>query len=126
MTSESAALVLRPEFNASGPERPVFLDESGRRARVVRHGGRLLGVATAAWLAALVLGASPGQTLPPLSVQLASIRSVTVSRVASAHGPGRHSIASQMSFARLTTRPDANAAIAHATADVEARAARRI
>jgi hypothetical protein len=114
----------RPALNATARERPVFLDESGRRARFVRLGGRLMGIATAAWLGALVLGASAPQALPSLSSQLASIRGVSPAHVAAAHGLGENALASPMTFARLTTRPDLGSA--RVTADVETRAVPRV
>jgi hypothetical protein len=41
---------------ATGTERPIFLDETGRRARCVRAAGTAGGVAAALWLAAIVGG----------------------------------------------------------------------
>jgi hypothetical protein len=119
MASAPSTLTAGPSLSASGRERPVFLDESGRRARVVRFAGRLMGGATVAWLGALVVGASAAPTLPSLARQLASIRGASATRVAGGHGLGRHTPASHLTFARLTARPDVSTAtIADARADV--------
>jgi hypothetical protein len=41
---------------ATGTERPIFFDETGRRARRVRAAGTVAGVVAALWLAAIVGG----------------------------------------------------------------------
>jgi hypothetical protein len=51
-------------WTATGHERPVFLDEHGRRRRWVLLGGALSGGAAACWLGALVAGAIGFSTLP--------------------------------------------------------------
>lgn len=53
-------------WTATGHERPVFLDEHGRRRRWVLLGGALSGGASACWLAALVAGAIGFSTMPSL------------------------------------------------------------
>ena len=51
-------------WTATGHERPVFLDEHGRRRRWVLAGGPLAGAAAGLWLAALIAGAIGFATLP--------------------------------------------------------------
>lgn len=51
-------------WTATGHERPVFLDEHGRRRRWVFAGGGLAGGLSALWLGALVTGAIGFSTLP--------------------------------------------------------------
>ena len=53
-------------WTATGHERPVFLDEHGRRRRWVLLGGALSGGASALWFAALLAGAIGFSTLPSL------------------------------------------------------------
>jgi hypothetical protein len=55
-------------WTATGHERPVFLDEHGRRRRWVLAGGMLAGVLAALWLTALVVGAIGFATLPAIGV----------------------------------------------------------
>jgi hypothetical protein len=55
-------------MSANGNERPIFLDPSGRRARVVRLAGRALAGLAAAWLAAMLLALGPAAALPGLAV----------------------------------------------------------
>jgi hypothetical protein len=43
-------------WRATGLERPVFLDERGRRARLVRLGGALAALLVTAWLGLVVAG----------------------------------------------------------------------
>ncbi len=51
-------------WTATGHERPIFLDEDGRRRRWVLLAGGLVAAASALWLAALVAGAIGFSTLP--------------------------------------------------------------
>jgi hypothetical protein len=53
-------------WTATGHERPVFLDEHGRRRRWVLAGGLLTGGLSALWLAALIAGAIGFSTLPSM------------------------------------------------------------
>jgi hypothetical protein len=53
-------------WTATGLERQIFLDQTGRRARVVRLAGALAAMLGAAWLAALVTGALGFSNLPRL------------------------------------------------------------
>jgi hypothetical protein len=53
-------------WTATGHERPVFLDEHGRRRRWVWFGGALTGGASAFWLGALIAGAIGFSTMPSL------------------------------------------------------------
>jgi hypothetical protein len=51
-------------WTATGHERPVFLDERGRRRRWVLAGGALAGGLAALWLTALLAGAIGFSTMP--------------------------------------------------------------
>jgi hypothetical protein len=51
-----------------GLERPVFLAANGRRARAMRLVGGLVSLATLAWLAALVAGATAVNGVPRLAL----------------------------------------------------------
>jgi len=62
-------------WTATGHERPVFLDEHGRRRRWVLLGGVLSGSASALWLGALVAGAIGFSSLPAVGVQPGAIAS---------------------------------------------------
>jgi hypothetical protein len=55
-------------WTATGHERPVFLDEHGRRRRWVLAAGALAGAAAALWLTALVIGAIGFSSLPSSSL----------------------------------------------------------
>ncbi len=57
-------------WTATGHERPVFLDERGRRRRWVLAGGVLAGTAAAFWFAALIAGAIGFSTLPSMRAQI--------------------------------------------------------
>ena len=68
-------------WRATGMEKPVFLDERGRRRRLVRLGGALAVLLVTAWLALIVAGPLgfarlPGAVLPRL-VHHARIASLT-------------------------------------------------
>jgi hypothetical protein len=54
-------------WTATGHERPVFLDEHGRRRRWVLFGGALASGASACWLGALVAGAIGFSSLPSMN-----------------------------------------------------------
>lgn len=64
-------------WDAAGRERPVFLDERGRRLRFLRPVGVLAVVLTAGWLAGLVLGATGFTTLAPPRPAVAARPAVT-------------------------------------------------
>src|SRR6202043_3733724 len=51
-------------WTATGHERPVFLDESGRRRRWVLAGGVFAGGVSAFWVTALIAGAVGFSRLP--------------------------------------------------------------
>lgn len=51
-------------WTATGRERPVFLDERGRRRSWVLAGGLFVGAASGFWFAALIAGAIGFSTLP--------------------------------------------------------------
>jgi hypothetical protein len=54
-------------WTATGHERPVFLDEHGKRRRWVLLGGALAGGGSACWLGALIAGAIGFSSLPSLN-----------------------------------------------------------
>jgi hypothetical protein len=54
-------------WTATGHERPVFLDEHGKRRRWVLLGGALAGGGSACWLGALVAGAIGFSSLPSMN-----------------------------------------------------------
>jgi hypothetical protein len=78
-------------------ERPIFLDESGRRGRVVRIATRLVAVLMAAWLVAVIVGALTPLQLPTLPRSLAS------TQAAARHQ--RTTSANDVHFTRLTSTP---------------------
>jgi hypothetical protein len=53
-------------WTATGHERPVFLDDRGRRRRWVLAGGVIAGAASGFWFAALIAGAIGFSTLPSM------------------------------------------------------------
>ncbi|MGH2879778.1 MAG: hypothetical protein ACRDK4_09270 [Solirubrobacteraceae bacterium] len=59
-------------WRATGLERPVFLDERGRRRRWVFVGGALTGGASALWLGGLIVGAIGFSNLPLTHATLAA------------------------------------------------------
>lgn len=81
-------------LGAGAPERPVFLDETGRRARLVRLTGGLLAAGTLSWLAALVVGASVSVSLPALPNALAAT-----------HRVGPATAFARQGYTPLTVRP---------------------
>jgi len=58
-------------WEAAGRERPVFLDEAGRRHRLLRPFALLAALGAAGWLAALLIGATGFATIAPLPDPLA-------------------------------------------------------
>jgi hypothetical protein len=99
----------------SGSERPIFLDESGCRARRVRWATRALTALMPAWLGAVLLGALAPVGLPALPVEVAASRApaaltgapavtggAVVPRTSRAAGP-RHGTQA-VAFASLTYR----------------------
>jgi hypothetical protein len=68
-------------WTATGHERPVFLDEHGRRRRWVLVGGALAGAASALWLAALLAGAVGFSTLPMAHTRFLKVRPHAVASV---------------------------------------------
>jgi hypothetical protein len=56
-------------WTATGHERPVFLDEHGKRRRWVWLGGALTGGASALWLGALIAGAIGFSTMPSMQAR---------------------------------------------------------
>jgi hypothetical protein len=58
------------QWTATGRERPVFLDETGRRRHWVRAGGAVAGLAAAAWFGALVTGPLGFSRLPDVTPTL--------------------------------------------------------
>jgi hypothetical protein len=66
---EASALAAAP-WTATGQERPVFLDETGRRRRWVWAAGTLAAVAATAWFGALVTGPLGFDRLPDVPVPI--------------------------------------------------------
>ncbi len=64
-------------WTATGHERPVFLDERGRRRRWVLLTGMLAGAGATGWLSALVAGAIGFSTLPSLAAHSVSLAART-------------------------------------------------
>jgi hypothetical protein len=58
-------------WEAAGRERPVFLDEEGRRHRLLRPFGLLAVLLASGWLAGLLVGATGYATIAPLPGALA-------------------------------------------------------
>jgi hypothetical protein len=78
-------------WTATGHERPVFLDERGRRRRWVLAGGMSAGAAAAFWFAALVAGAIGFSTLPSMRAPIPLFAQRAVSHDAT-WGPRRHHV----------------------------------
>ncbi|HEX4806241.1 MAG TPA: hypothetical protein VFU94_10085, partial [Conexibacter sp.] len=53
-------------WHAAGRERPVFLDEAGRRHRLLRPFGLVVVLLASGWLVGLVVGATGFATIAPL------------------------------------------------------------
>jgi hypothetical protein len=64
----------REQWTATGQERPVFLDEQGRRRRWVQTGAALTGGAATLWLTGLIAGAVGFGTLPTTQLPLSEQR----------------------------------------------------
>jgi len=58
-------------WDAAGRERPVFLDEAGRRHRLLRPFGLLAVLGASGWVVALALGATGFARLAPLPATIA-------------------------------------------------------
>jgi hypothetical protein len=76
-------------WTATGCERPVFLDEHGKRRRWVVLGGALTGGASALWLGALVAGAIGFSTMPSLQERSSLVANGTVRHALIAVAPRR-------------------------------------
>lgn len=93
-----------PEYLLAGPlrapvapERPVFVADTGRRARVLRAAIRAAVVACCAWLTALVLGGVGFVGLPAMHAPLSPLARVPALRATATHGgrttiPGVHAV----------------------------------
>lgn len=90
-------------WTATGHERPVFLDEHGRRRRWVLLGGALSGGASACWLAALVAGAIGFSTMPSLHER----SQLLASRTATEHAQHYHGRSAQAHAHRRRRSPAA-------------------
>lgn len=73
-------------WTATGHERPIFLDEHGRRRRWVLLGGVLSGSASALWLGALVAGAIGFSSLPTIGAQARLIAAHAGAGATASHG----------------------------------------
>lgn len=101
-------------WEAAGRERPVFLDEAGRRQRLLRPFGVLAALLAAGWLAALLVGATGFATIAPLPGATVGRALAHASLPARRHGHGG---------ARLRTRLLAERARPRAAAAADAPAA---
>jgi hypothetical protein len=81
-------------WTATGHERPIFLDEHGRRRRWMRLGGALTGGACAFWLGGLIAGAIGFSTMPSMRERSELLASASPRRapalVAPRHRHGSH------------------------------------
>lgn len=68
-------------WTATGHERPIFLDERGRRRRWVLLAGGVVAFASTLWLAALVAGSIGFSTLP----RVGAVRAPAPVGLAAAH-----------------------------------------
>jgi hypothetical protein len=75
-------------WTATGRERQVFLDVTGRRARRVRGAGALAAVVATGWLGGVVGGGTGFASLPALRASLVAhtaVRAVAPARVHHSH-----------------------------------------
>jgi hypothetical protein len=86
-------------WTATGQERPVFLDEHGRRRRWVLLGGALAGGGSACWLGALIAGAIGFSSMPSMNTdtRLTAARPHVGYVAQSAHHRRRHAKSSKRS-----------------------------
>jgi hypothetical protein len=90
-------------WTATGLERQIFLDQTGRRARRARIAGVAAAALSTGWLAALVTGAVGFASLPAVpSAGALAARGHRVSRPATAHQRRHRSVA----VAQLTSTVD--------------------
>lgn len=92
-------------WTATGRERQVFLDTTGRRARRMRAAGALAAIAATGWLGGVVGGGTGFASLPALRAGLVAhtpIRSVAPPRVHHAHL--RHGHAHPVELAQVSNR----------------------
>jgi hypothetical protein len=102
-------------WHAAGHERPVFLDEHGRRHRLLRLFGGLAVLLAAGWLAGLVAGATGFATLAPMHAPVAgrvlvpqafvTTPTPTVAAPAASGGAGRARAVRVRIRPRVATRP---------------------
>jgi hypothetical protein len=98
------------EWTATGHERPVFLDEHGRRRRWVWLGGALTGGASALWLGALIAGAIGFSSMPSLQA------SHPGSALLASRGAARHAtLAERHHRRRAAAHPNPHPALGGAT-----------
>jgi hypothetical protein len=86
-------------WTATGHERPVFLDEHGRRRRWVLAGGALTGGVSALWLGGLLAGAIGFASLPSPYAQHGDRvgRQANVPRSAREHAVGGRDVEARVS-----------------------------
>jgi hypothetical protein len=97
----SAEVALRAPWTATGLERQVFLDQSGRRRRRCGMLGAVVAVFAAMWLTALVSGPVGFSKLPSLPISSVHLlRGVVVARHAHAsHGQTRRRLGHRVDVA---------------------------
>ena len=85
--SQGGRAVVEHVWTATGHERPVFLDEHGRRRRWVLAGGALGGGVSVLWLGGLLAGTIGFASLPSAPAQYGhrGARQTSVSHVAHEH-----------------------------------------
>jgi hypothetical protein len=97
-------------WTATGHERPVFLDERGRRRRWVWLGGALTGGVSALWLGALIAGAIGFSSMPSLQASHAG------SALLASRGAARTAmLAERHHRRRAAAHPNPHAALGGAT-----------
>jgi hypothetical protein len=102
-TGREAPMVL------GGSDRPVFLDESGRRARWVRWATRGMSALMPAWLVAVLLGALTPLSLPALSLEAAALHAPKTEAASPAPTAGARS--APVSSRESPTKPIVAAAV---------------
>ncbi len=103
-------------WDAAGRERPVFLDEAGRRHRLLRPLGLLAVLGAALWVVGLGVGATGFATLAPLHAAVAGRAPVHLVASVRRHGAVIHP-RTRLIADRTRLRPAATRAGAPPTAD---------
>jgi hypothetical protein len=94
-------------WDAAGRERPIFLDEAGRRHRLLRPFGLLAVLGASSWVVALLLGATGFASLAPLPGAVAGRPLAHVSAPARRHAHGPAHLHTRFVAERTRLRPAA-------------------